>query len=633
MDIFLPNILLYYAVAVGVLLSVYGVGRLFVQLCPEWNGENELSNTFFSYMIGAILLIGTFALVWTRGNSIYLLLPITIVLYLWWRKSDNSNKPQLNFKKEGIYFGVSIAIFTAIFVLFYYLLFVRSNGEVFFDLIYYADVTKDMVMYHHESVLRTEISIAQPYHWHEHWLTAMVASICNLNYLYVLLLIIYPFFLMLCICGFAAFASHFKSIPVSLCFCLGLLGVVFWNISSLITPWHGEAMINLPKSYIMTSVLLFGAMYYLQNRINQAFAAMMIICAVYSPLIPGLLTLVVLWSCVYYAHQKKSLGQTVFNKYAIGAVVVAICILAFYGLQPKVLETDLILRHGDNWLKDVVMFIIKQTARPIAIMAPVFCLSYLIYFRKNRQYWTQYLWVSCSVLLSCVAAIVISAFVRQVQLDGGQIASNYYECICNIYVFGSITGLVAYLCSKINKTYIYITIPLLTILYSLHVVAHVNDNLNIVKGEISIEEQEQYRIIKDHISSHPVLATGYVRNYNVPENKNTHKSRHDLIFPMDKMVHVIPDGYYRPHCLSVFDLPEDLDPLWNDSQTSELYQFALKQGTTEDNNLLIQDFVYAMGINYIVVEKEAELPASLINNSQLIAAFNGDRLYEIINIE
>ena len=629
MDIFLPNIFQYYLVALLVLICLYGIGRLIVQLYPEWKGENELSNTFTCYVIGSIMQIGTFALIWTRGNSIYLLLPITIVLYLWWRKSDQPYKPQLDFKKECIYFGVSIAIFTAIYALFYYLLFVRSNGDIFFDLIYYEDSSRELITYHHESIFRDDISIAQPYHWHEHWLTAIVTYIFSLNYLYVLCLVTYPFFLMLCICGFAAHSSHYKSIPICLCFCLGLLGIVFWNISSLLTPWHGEAMINLPKSYIILSGALWVTMLLVQNRISLVIISLIMMCAIYSSLIPGVLTLTVLWSWVYYAHQKKSLSQTVFNKYAIGAVVVAIFIIIFYGLQPKVLETDLIFKHGDNWVKDAMMFIVKRIARPIAIMAPIFCLSYLIYFRKNRQYWSQYVWVSVSILISCVAAITIGAFVRQIQIDGGQIANNYYENICKLYVFCSLIGILAYLCAKINKAYFYVTIPLLTILYSLHVVAHVNDNLNIVKGEISIEEQEQYRIIKDHISSHPVLATGYVRNYNVPENKNTHKSRHDLVFPMVKLAHVIPDGYYRPYCLSVFDVPEDLDPLWNDSQESNLFQFSRKYEASLETDEIISKFVRAYGINYIVVEKDAELPACFDDNSQLVAAFDGDRLYEI----
>lgn len=629
MEIFLPNIFLYFLVAISVLLCTYGVGRLLVQLCPEWKGENELSNTFSSFMIGSIMLIGTFALIWTRGNSIYLLLPIIVLLYLWWRKSDKPYNPQLDYKKESIYVGMSVVIFSAFFALFYYLLFVRSNGEVFFDLIYYADVTKDMVTYHHESILRTDVSIAQPYHWHEHWLTAVVTNTFSLNYLYVLCLITYPLFLMFCVLGFSALSSHFKSIPISLCFCFGLLGVVFWNISSLLTPWHGEAIINLPKSYIMSSGVLWGTTLFLQKRTNQAFAAWMLICAMYSPLIPGILTLIVLLSWAYYANKEELFIKALFNKYTIGAVIVAACILVFYTLQPKVVESEIILKQGDNWITNILLFTVKRLVRPIAIMLPIFCLSYLVYFRKNRQYWREYVWVSVCVLLSSFVAIIVAALAKQIQLDGGQIATNFYDTICRAYVFSSLIGIVAYLFHIVNKTYLYISIPLFLVLFSMHVVMHVNDNLNITKGEISIEEQEQYRIIKDHISSHPVCAMGYVRNYNVLENKNSHKSRHDLVFPMVKLAHVIPDGYYRPYCLSVFDLPEDLDPLWNDSQESNLFQFARKYDASYGTDKIIYEFVRVNGINYIVVEKNAELPACFLNDAQLIAAYNGDRLYEI----
>ena len=106
MEIFLPNILQYFVISIGCILGIYGVGRLFSYAFREWEGKDEISNLFLCYMYGSIIIVSIFALLWTRGNSIYLLcIPVTL-LYLWWRRSDKIQVNKLNYKKEAIFLSV-----------------------------------------------------------------------------------------------------------------------------------------------------------------------------------------------------------------------------------------------------------------------------------------------------------------------------------------------------------------------------------------------------------------------------------------------------------------------------------------------------------------------------------------------
>ena len=628
MDIFQPNILLYLLISLSGIIGIYVVGRLLLAIFPEWEGRDEYSNVFNSYMLGTLSVISLFAIIWSRGNSIFLLYALLILLYIWWRKNDNKSNNVLNYRKEWILLGISIVLFSVLYGLFYYLFFVRSNGAIFTDLLYYADSSHEIYKYHHESLLRNTISIAEPYHWGEHWLNALVANIWGKNYLYTLMLFTYPFYMLLCIWGFATIAAANEKLPLSICLLVGVLGIFYWNLSSLLTPWHGSSLFNSPKNFIMISCILWGITLIQRNRISQAAVALLVTCSMYSTLIPGILTLVVLLSWMYYYEMHVSWKEILFNKYAIGAVFVAVCILLFYFLQPSVIEKEMILKHGNAYIIDALAFVTKRIARPIASLAPLSLLLYFIYYRKRKEEWYRYLLLVFGVLISSIVAIFMGGVVRQIEIDGGQIATNYYEQICFLFCYTGLIYLFTWCYDKYGKMLI-VVLPMVLAFYIGYAVYKIDENINLVSELRKANEIETYSEIMAYFQENPVSSVGYIRNYDIPENKNTHKSRHDLFYPMTKLTHIMPQGYYRPYCLSVFDLPEDLDPLWNDSQASDLYQYAIHQEEGMSQEQVLLNFIQDKQINYIVVEKDATLPEFLESHSTLVAECNGDRLVYI----
>jgi hypothetical protein len=143
------------------------------------------------------------------------------------------------------------------------------------------------------------------------------------------------------------------------------------------------------------------------------------------------------------------------------------------------------------------------------------------------------------------------------------------------------------------------------------------------------DEKETYLSLKSIFDENPAKELGYFRNYTLPENHNNPKTEYDLYFPMDRMVHILPKGYH-PYCLSVYDIPSDIDPGWNNMAESELRQYGVKQ--IEENSeyptsLIIDSFIDQRSINYIIVEKGAALPEFLADKFEKVFEWDDNVLY------
>lgn len=126
-------------------------------------------------------------------------------------------------------------------------------------------------------------------------------------------------------------------------------------------------------------------------------------------------------------------------------------------------------------------------------------------------------------------------------------------------------------------------------------------------------------------------AIGYYRNYRLEENFNTHKSRIRMFYPMDKMPHLVDNGYYAPYCLSALDIPDDLEPRWNEKKESELFKYMeqmKKNGSYTDDVKTILSFIKNRDIRYIVVENGCELPYYL--EDDVVTIYDGsDKVYKV----
>lgn len=104
-----------------------------------------------------------------------------------------------------------------------------------------------------------------------------------------------------------------------------------------------------------------------------------------------------------------------------------------------------------------------------------------------------------------------------------------------------------------------------------------------------------------------------------------------MFYPMDKMPHLVDNGYYAPYCLSALDIPDDLEPRWNEKKRSQLYKYIEQMkmdGSYINEDEAILSFIDNKNIRFIVVESGCKLPRYLEGNVVLI--YDGDdKMYKM----
>lgn len=630
MEFYLPNIAFYLMALLMSSLLLYVIGRTIACLFPEWRDEKNAYQTVFnSFLIGYTTVLPIFAIIWSGGNSLFWLLIILWLLYLlWWRKPRKAEWV-IDWRAEMKALAVAVAILTGCFAMLYYFCFLRSEGQIFSDQIFSSNVTQSILTYHNEAYFRTDMTLAQPYHWGDSWTTALWAFVFGAQPIYILFGITYPFLLAMCIFGVAAIAKgRPNNLPLILCVLLGILYFFYWNISSLLTPWHGGgSSISGLKNYLMVVFAVWGASYVLKSRYEQAFMVMLMLVVFYSPLAAGFLTLVCLLS-FFIEETPKSFIRTIFNPYVIGAVIIALYYGLFYMLQPEVylgLEGSVIESFSfEKWAG----FVVKRVCRPIAGITPTAILLGLYLFKTDKQRLRKYTIMYACVIASCLVACMVGGVAKIYSVDGWQVTSNYNGTISQLFVNISWIYLIAELAQNYRKVFIGLVV-VAGIVYPTQFFCTGAQSAMFPIAPMRDGEKAAYEDLKTIFDTSGVIEMGYFRNYTLPDNYNTAKTRYDLYFPMDRMVHILPNGYH-PYCLSAYDLPEGIEKVRNDMDRCELWQYGVRmrqqQGICTEEQI-ISAFVEEKNINYIITESGALLPDYLNERFRQVYEWDGNVMY------
>lgn len=628
-EFYLPNITCYSLILIVSSLLLFIIGRAIVCLLPEWRDkDNPYQTTLNSFLLGYTTILPLFAIIWSKANSLFWLVVVLWILYLWWWRKPQKAIWRIDIKSELRAIALSIGVLLGSFALLYYLCFVRSEGQIFSDQIYATNLAHSILSYHNEAYFRTSISIAQTYHWGDSWTTALWALLFNAKPLYVLYCVTYPFLLSMCVLGIITLVKGMpEKLPIVLCVLLGVLYFFFWNISSLMTPWHGSSSISGLKNYLMKVFVIWSTTYIIKSKYPQGFFAVLMLVAYYSPLAPGVLALVCLLS--YFLLDKQASGSCrILSPYIIGAVIVACCYGLFYFLQPDIFTEGAFSRHANRTHLWILGFIVKRICRPITSMTPAALLVGIYIFKYNRDKLRKYGTFYLCILGSCLVACVVGGFASLFEVNAGQIAANYYEVMSNLFVCVSLIFLLSQLYLQ-HKILISSLIIIASIVYPFYFFYNGAHSSMFPINPMSQDEKNAYGSLQGIFAKNPVNEMGYLRNYSLPENHNTPKTEYDLYFPMDRLVHILPKGYH-PYCLSAYDIPDDIDPMWNDMAECELWQYGAKIREASPNytdDQIVSSFVEQKSINYIFVEKGATFPWCLSERFAKVFEWDGNVLY------
>ena len=182
-----------------------------------------------------------------------------------------------------------------------------------------------------------------------------------------------------------------------------------------------------------------------------------------------------------------------------------------------------------------------------------------------------------------------------------------------------------------KREYVYIGTLLLLPIYYFTFFSWVYETKEVNQNRST--EQVFYRQLKDQLSDFYSPQFAYIRNYNTTEHQNSQYCRLNIYYPLSKLPHVIPSGYYSAYCLSIFDLPSNTEPRFDERKMSEFWNY-VQDYQIKKSNLTISEFalnfIRDKKINFVIVEKYAITPKYITDNSILLNQYDGNRIYKMI---
>lgn len=625
---FYPNIFLYAAILLVAFFSMLIVGAGCMRLLPElYSEDNCFANVFVCLMSGCVVLVTLFALIITRCDSVMLLCVFIIAFYVLFIRDKHCCNNKFRVDNSFVKFSLLITgLLLLIYFVHYYIYFVRANGEIWCDYTFYSNVSCHIAKDHCENAdLYTDARNAANYHWGDLWLTSLFGTLFRANYLYVLLLVTYPCFCLICVVGGCSVIYHLtKRKVVSIISGVGLLFAV--PLMTIIVHWTSPVTIG-SKLIVVYCMMVLSLLFYNSGRLNLSYVSLLLLVPFYSTVAPGVLTMVCVLSIMMERNNGANALRCVFNRVVVLSVLVTTFYIVFYLMQGNEGKQHVDYLY-DDCLKNIIGFIVKRGCR-VALLIPcaIGLLWYVSRSKKNYDATLALNWV-VAVVSGVIVSAVVGGFVRQVMLDGGQITTNYSGPAFNVTCwFMAVMLFSRFFEGKYLNIYVSSLVLFYIVLYALTGVKHVLMTNNHVYAMDEIKSIEALRA-EINTGGH---AIGYYRNYGIEENFNTHKSRIRMFYPMDKMPHLVDNGYYAPYCLSALDIPDDLEPRWNEKSESELFKYMeqmKKNGSYTDDVKTILSFIKNRDIRYIVVENGCELPYYL--EDDVVTIYDGsDKVYKI----
>jgi hypothetical protein len=625
---FLPDLLLYFFVFFFVFYLTFFIGRVIVQFIPILNNTVEpIAKVFYSLVLGFVIIVSFFAIIWTKFNSVYL---ISLILFLFYLIQGKNINTKLNIEiKSDIRFSFLIFIlFAFFFFISYYIFFIRSGGAFFNDHIIYADMSYVLSMTHIESAsMFTNSTNATAYHYSDLWFTAIISLLFNLNYIYTLLLISYTFLGSLAVLAVIVFARiYFNGYFLPLLFGIGFM--FFKPFIAFLFDFIDPIAIN-PKLFIIPVILIFSVIQFLNKNYYFSQIILLLLVPFYSPMAPGILGGLFLFSifCQYYENKFRFRISFFYNKYTLTCFFIFVFFIGFYLCQSffsSITSSQVALY--EHPIPRALLFFVKKSGRVFVLLFPI-TLSLLYFNKKNKLNIQPFV----GLLIFTVLGVILSAFVAGVVanyiLDGYQICTNFTDTVVNVVVVVCLI----FLLSTLKTKFVYFALLVLIPIYYFTFFSWVYETKEAIgstKNELLFYSQLKYQL-RDFSS--PNFA--YIRNYRTNEHENSQYCRLNIYYPLSKLPHVIPSGYYSAYCLSIFDLPENTEPRFDERRLSEFWNYVQKS-RFKSSKIKFSDyalnFIRDKEIKFVIVEKNALTPKYLNDNSILLNQYDGNRIYKMI---
>lgn len=640
MSSYLPAFGVYLFVLVAVFTVSYLVGRLMLAIIPGVYRRNDDSyNVYVSLVLGIVLIVSVFAIIWTKGRSIMWIVILLFALYVFDKKCRKSIADKAKFGLSELkYIFLYLLILVLLYVVAYYFLVCRIRLiSPYGDPLYYSNLSYRLINNGVESssVIGSQIG---PYHYFENWLNGIVASVFHLNYYSTLFLITYTFLLSLCAMGSYNICKSFID-REWLCVLLGLLFLIFTPLIANVFVYAnhlirgklflwGNPALTMFKLSTIFALMICSVNVWMKKNEDFAVCLMLSLVALYSPVSAAVLIFVFMYSIIIWKPFWKN-KLLFLNKYSVYCIIVGLFFGAFYFLSgiDASFNSGAVNDWGGISVSGILSSSIKLFVFEILLFIPsIVVLMVCKYIKHEKVYDKNLLMFALVVALTFLFLDLVASVYSQVNIDGSQMATNFAMPLIFIFAF----MMYLYIIKKYSKPVGYSLILLPVIMFI--ILPQRGPLWFVLCGRHDDEFYEGVAQFFDRVkesNDNETYTFGYFNNYN---SCNIDGLRWTISYPMSGYMHLLlPDGYYFPDCLSAMDIPEDVNPKFNEKKSSELYKFIEEQkqcGGYINDGMSISDFIISKKINYIIVVKGAQVPLEIKERMKFIAEFDNNEVYK-----
>lgn len=621
-------------------LVCYVIGLLVIKTLAI--RTRDFLEIFFAEVIGLSLIVTTYALWVTKGQTILALLPIFVLIAAWYcRRTPDAYIEDYNTITRGTQTQWRrLMIFMCGVTSFFIVRFAISSdpvkGQIMTasqDYVFYSKITYALNIEGIETqvinpLADTHIS-PQPYHYLDLWSDALLARLTSVPSMLLLHIVVYSIMLAIVFIGLAAIYERFISHRF-LVIVLALLSVFtcgsYWPLFSKVPFLKVIALSNVymapiyPKIVPIIIFLLLGYCFFLQVRYVAAAWIWAALAIVYTIIAPA----VCVGGCsiVVYLLIRQHITRRNAIQSLIPYVIVSVNIGVFYFLS-KINHPDSQSYAPSYWqylpkigqLRTVVNSIVGTLLAQAFYYGPYFLLI-IILLAINRQPLLQFLLRNEALLVSILLFALASAGAGAVMaraIDGFQLGANLLFPLLIIGI--AILVAMSLQHSELRPQYFATGFLSCVLLYNLKVVANEPYTFS------TFSTHHNALFVKDVASISPKMSrfgalildkSEYTSVYRLNNDISTVGMFIALVRDNTPLLSISVADFDRPLVEKAFD--RDTAAASHMVRNAPFTQFVRHQHITNQFSSIEvsqRDFLIKNGINFICASPSAHLPATL----------------------
>ena len=596
------------------------------------NFENKSVSLFFKQFLGIVVSIVLFALITTKGNTVFFIALLLLLSLFFVNKKEV--KTPFNFKLfEFKQFAISSVFLAAFFFIFFFFYYQYNNAAVFGDNHFYANVAMSLNKTGIETTNFdwTENHLkAVAYHYSESWFVAMFSKLFNLLPLAVYYLFYTTIFCTVVLQGAIAIASQIleSSTKKAGKLFLYFVSILFLFLQLFDNPFNSKTIlidyfyVGYPlyniKYAIIYIVFQASVLAVLNRKFAVAFVLILLLVPLYSTIIPAILSGLAL--LLFFLWYKKQLTRSQFLIYFLSTIAVALFFVLFYVLQKGESHSNALniekLTISITKIDYIVGFLLVLSV--IGLLLFYIVKKYII---KKKSLRTNYVPIELQYILASYIVFGIGAIigvflvfpvVNSFSHDAFQLLSNFIIPYYTVLFFVVILFILNRFSNKIK----YSITCILMIYFVLLCYKNPADSLNMSQSKFfeTTTDVAYFNTIKQTIQNDANPKFAFFRDYS---SKNVMYAKTFLFMPDNRIAHFTKA--YVPISLSAFDLPIHIDLRYSNKEDFSFYKFVQNQkenATFLNLEISTQDFINKYNIEYIIIEKNAKYPSSILKNAK-----------------